>query len=60
MEQLEQDIRVLRRTDMGEVLLKKKPGVPSGNEVVGNGIQINTTRRECRDDSELFLSDLEI
>ena len=33
MEQLEQDIRVLRRTDMGEVLLKKKPGVPSGNDV---------------------------
>ena len=34
MEQLEQDIRVLRRTDMGEVLLnKKKPGIPFGNDV---------------------------
>ena len=33
MEQLKQDVCVLRRTDMDEVLLNKKPGIPFGNDV---------------------------
>ena len=62
MEQLEQDIRVLRRTDMGEVLLKKKPGVPSGNDVEEsvktsniNEVQYNFKKIETKI-SEILLS----
>merc|ERR1712147_418500 len=48
MEQLEQDIRVLKRKDTGEVLQKKQAGVQCGYEVVGNGIQINWNYADCK------------